>query len=134
MRSDLWISREINQNMYSKGFYMQMYIGFSLKTHKLHARILCRKYKHCAPIIIIANQAIIYQFVNPKKIVAIHVRKHDLKRLEKYGWLFIKYNKSLSKKNVSNIHALTCVQFTKRVCGIKKINIQTPDALLRYLK
>ena len=134
MRSDLWFSREINQNMYSKGFYMQMYIGFSLKTHKLHARILCRKYKHCAPIIIIANQAIIYQFVNPKKIVAIHVRKHDLKRLEKYGWLFIKYSKSLSKKNVSNIHALTCVQFTKRVCGIKKMHIQTPDALLRYLK
>ena len=76
---------------------MMFYIGFSLKTHKVHARILCRKYKHCAPVEILRNSAVIYQFVNPGEIVAIKIRKQDLDRLKLFGWVFIKY-----KKNIQN--------------------------------
>lgn len=113
---------------------MILYIGFSLTSHKLHAHILCRTYKHCAPVIVIHNKAIIYQFINPKNIVPIQIRKQDLERLKSFGWIFIKYKSNIIQKDILKIHAMTCVQFTKQVCHIKNIYIQTPDALLRYLK
>ena len=137
--SDLWRDfsgdkSDLTDNDIIKGKKMIAYIGFSVKTHKLHARILCRKYKHCAPVIITANQTVIYQFVNTGKIIPIKLRKNDLNRLTNYGWIFIKCNHTPICDDICNIHALTCVQFTKRVYSIKKIFIQTPDALLRYLK
>ena len=112
---------------------MIIYIGFSTKTHKLHARIFCRKYKHCAPIIVNGNKATLYQFVRINKIVAIHIRKKDLNILKHYGWTFIKYNGEIFEKNVLDIHAITCVHFVKKVCGIKSLRIQTPDTLLKHL-
>ena len=113
---------------------MVMYIGFSTKTHKLHAKLICRKYKHCAPVIVVGKRAVIYQFVNAKKIVPVNVRKQDLKKLKNFGWVFIQYKSKTHCKDIVHIRALTCVQFTKRFFHIKKILIQTPDALFKYLE
>ena len=112
---------------------MIIYIGFSTKTHKLHAHISCCKYKHCAPIIVNGKNAVLYQFIHPNKIVAIYMHKKDLSLLKHYGWYFIEYNGDFIKKNINNIRALTCVNFVKKFCKIKNIKIQTPDELLKYL-
>jgi len=108
-----------------------LYIGFSNYSRKPHARLLCRVYKHCAPIIINGDTAFIYQFVRINKIVKITVQKKDLKILKRHGWKFIKY--PIDTERVPNNSYLTCVQFTKSVCGIKNIKIQTPLALFKYL-
>lgn len=111
---------------------MIIYIGFSKRTHKIIAQLLCRNFKHCAPVVIHKNKCEIYQFTNPRTISVISVKKRDIKILEKYGWVFVKYDiKKLPKK--SDIFALTCVQYTKKFCGIYQKNIQTPDDLLKYI-
>lgn len=112
---------------------MIVYIGFSKKTHKLHARIICKEYKHCAPVVIIKNQAILYQFVRPFHIIALPIKKRDLEILKHHGWKFVKYTIKNASRIELNNHAITCVQFTKNLCRIKNIRIQTPDNLLKYL-
>ena len=97
------------------------------------ARIFCRHFKHCAPVVTKKNRFEIYQFTNIKNINIIPIKKRDIKVLEQYGWRFIKYSAKSLPQNALNIHALTCVQFTKKFCGIKKVSIQTPDELLKYL-
>ena len=46
-----------------------IYIGFSKRSHKLYARVLCKNFKHCAPVDIQGNKCLIYQFVHKNKIV-----------------------------------------------------------------
>lgn len=116
-----------------KGFNMNIYIGFSTKTHKTSARLFCKEYKHCAPVIISKNKCEIYQFTNMKDINIIRVKKRDLKVLSSYGWVFIKCCAKKVPSKPLKIRAFTCVQFTKKICGINKVSIQTPDALLKYL-
>jgi len=108
-----------------------LYIGFSNYSNKFYAKIFCKKYKHCAPISVNKNDATIYQFVRMNKIVKINIKKTDLKLLKQHGWKFIKYPAQIKEKHTTL--CLTCVQFTKRVCGIKNIKIQTPQTLLNYL-
>lgn len=108
-----------------------LYIGFSNYSTKLHAKLFCKKYKHCAPIIVNKDCAVIYQFVHINKIVQIPVQKKDLQKLVRHGWALVRYSKGRLNTNIS--HGLTCVQFTKRMCGIKVAKIQTPLGLFRYL-
>ncbi len=112
---------------------MIIYVCFSNRSHKLIARIFCRHFRHCAPIIINHNKYEMYQFTAKGKIAVISLKKRDLKILEQYGWKFIKYD----VKNLNTARfiykAITCVQFTKRFCGINNITIQTPFSLFRYL-
>lgn len=108
-----------------------LYIGFSNYSHKIHARLFCKKYKHCAPIIVTKDSVAIYQFVCMNKIVKIDIQKNDLQILEKHGWKLVKCPRDTGNINISC--GLTCVQFTKNFCGIKNIWIQTPLALFRYL-
>ena len=108
-----------------------LYIGFSNYSNKIHARLFCKYFKHCAPIIIKGNTVVIYQFVHINKIVKINITKKDLKLFKKHGWVFVKYH--ANKAQIPNSHGLTCVQFTKCVCGIKNVKIQTPLALFKYL-
>ena len=110
-----------------------IYIGFSIRTHKTIARIMCKQFKHCAPVVITKNKCQIYQFTKRNQITLIKIKVRDIKTLEKYGWKFIKYNCKFNQQNTLNIRAITCVQFTKKFCGMKKMCIQTPDALLTYL-
>jgi hypothetical protein len=109
------------------------YIGFSNKTHKLFARMVCRKYKHCAPITVSGNKTVLYQFERPNRVIAIPIKRRDLTILGYYGWIFIKYDWIIIPEKIRQTRALTCVNFTKRACGIKNIKIQTPDALLKFL-
>ena len=62
-----------------------LYIGFSDYSNKFYAKIFCKKYKHCAPIIVNKNDVEIYQFVHLNKIVKIVIRKSDLKLLFSNG-------------------------------------------------
>lgn len=110
-----------------------IYIGFSIQSHKKLARILCKKYRHCAPIIINKNKCVIYQFISYKKIVPIHVRARDLKTLKHFGWIFVQYSGKFAPARGLKSKTITCVQFTKCALNIKNIAIQTPDALLKYL-
>jgi len=112
---------------------MIIYIGFSNRSHKLIARIFCRHFKHCAPVIIDKNKCNIYQFTTINNIKIVPVKKRDLKILEHYGWKFIKYNIKNPHMARFNTHTITCVQFTKCFCGIKNIKIQTPFCLFKYL-
>ena len=110
-----------------------MYIGFSTQTHKLHACILCKKLKHCAPIITDGDRYYLYQFVSPKKIVVLQLKKRDLNILQKHSWFFIKYEHKPDINCLKKQTFLTCVEFTKHVCKIKHRNIITPYDLFKYL-
>ena len=112
---------------------MTVYIGFSIRTHKIFARIFCNKFKHCAPVVVTRNKCEIYQFTKRNKITVIRIKKRDLKILKAHGWLFVKYPVKNIQQKATKIHAITCVQFTKKFCRIKNATIQTPDALLKYL-
>jgi len=108
-----------------------LYIGFSNYSNKIHARLLCKKYKHCAPIIVTKDNVEVYQFVHINKIVKICIQKNDLQTLKKHGWKLVKI--STTPDNIRISCGLTCVQFTKKFCDIKNIWIQTPLALFKYL-
>lgn len=118
---------------YIKETNMIIYIGFSKRTHKIIARILCRNFKHCAPMVITKNKCEIYQFTSHKKITVIKIQKRDIKILEQYGWKFIKYKINTIPQNAIKIQASTCVIFTKKFCGINKHAIQTPDSLFKHI-
>lgn len=108
-----------------------LYVGFSTKSHKIYANILCKHFRHCAPVIITTNKAFIYQFTKLNRVVLIPIKKRDIQILKQYGWVFIKYN--FSCPSLPRFKGFTCVQFTKKICGIKNIFIQTPDSLFNYL-
>ena len=108
-------------------------IGFSTKTHKLFAKILCKKYRHVAPILIKKDKCVIYQFVRFNKVVPIPIKKRDLRILQQHGWKFVKYACKFDPKRAIKSKPINCVQWTKHACGIKNMAIQTPDALLKYI-
>lgn len=112
---------------------MIIYIGFSKKTHKIIARILCKKFKHCAPMVITKNKCEMYQFSSRNKINIIKIKRRDIKILKQYGWKFIRYKLKSIPQNATNIQATTCVMFTKKFCGINEPTIQTPDSLFKYI-
>ena len=110
-----------------------LYIGFSSRSHKLYAQILCRKYRHFAPVLVTDNKCIIYQFIKRGQIAQIPIRPDVINILKHYGWKFIKYDGNFALTIALKMKPWTCVQFTKQSVGIRKIMIQTPDALLQYL-
>ena len=110
-----------------------IYIGFSTQTHKILPRIICKHFRHCAPITINGDKCVLFQFVRMNKIVKIHLSTKDLNILKHYGWKFIKYNCKFDRTREINYKSITCVQFTKNACRIKNKRILTPDDLYKYL-
>ena len=110
-----------------------IYIGFSKRTHRLYARILCRNFRHVAPILITKQKCILYQFIKPHKIALIRIKKSDLPLLTAYGWKFVEYKCKFSPTRALKTNPANCVQWTKRACGIKNMFILTPDDLFKYL-
>ncbi len=110
-----------------------IYIGFSKRTHKLYAKILCKRFKHCAPVVIHGQKCYLYQFVNRNNIVKIELNKRDLTVLKHYGWIFVKYSAKNAPQCPEKIKAITCVQFTKRFCHIQKKCVLTPYDLFRFI-
>lgn len=109
-----------------------MIIAFSDKTSKILPRIVCKNLKHCAPIVRTENGLIMYHFVRPGHIYKIRLRDCDIRRMAQMGWKFC-YTNIECKRGFNPRNAMTCVEMTKRAMGIRQWQIQTPDALYKFL-
>ena len=107
-------------------------IAFSEKTSKILPRVLCRRFRHCAPIICDKNDLIMYQFTHVNHIEQIHIKPRDIAILRAHGWKFI-YISPNTKRAVDFDRAYSCVDLSKRAVGIHSIFIQTPYGLYKYL-
>lgn len=108
-------------------------IGFTSKTSKILPHVLCRKWRHCAPILTCPNDGtmIMYQFVRRGKIAQIKLHLRDIKLLHAAGWRFI-YLPITPQSNFTH-GAWTCVDMTKRAIGISAPFVKTPNALYKKL-
>ena len=107
-------------------------IAFSDRTSKILPRILCHGMKHVAPIGVYQDKLIMYQFIKPGKINQIRLSMRDLQILQRHGWRFIYLTGNLPY-DFCNKKVHTCVQLSKAAIGIKKLRIQTPNSLYKYL-
>lgn len=109
-----------------------MIIAFSDKTGKMLPRVVCKKFKHCAPIVRTDCGLVMYHFVRRGHIYKIKLRDCDIRRMTQMGWKFCYINGECNRY-FNPHHAMTCVGLTKRAIGIHRWQIQTPDSLYRYL-
>ncbi len=107
-------------------------IAFAENTSKILPRILCRHYRHCAPIICSGKDLIMYQFIRRNHITKIHLCPRDITILRLYGWKFV-YISPPTPINLDCVSAYSCVDLCKHTLKIKSIFIQTPYALYKYL-
>ena len=107
-------------------------IAFSPNTSKTLPRILCHRFRHCAPIIKSGNKLVMYQFVHPRKIEKIYLCHRDISILGAHGWQFI-YIPRDTTNDFFPPHAYSCVDLSKQALGIRNIFIQTPYALYKYI-
>ena len=107
-------------------------IAFSDKTSKILPRLICRKFKHVAPIAVHNDKLVMYQFVRRNICVKVHLRMKDIKILNKNGWSFI-YLTGDVPPNFNTKNVRTCVELAKRAIGLKRRLIQTPNAMYKYL-
>lgn len=107
-------------------------IGFSGRTTNICWRVMCRRFRHVAPIVVIENKMYMYQFEKRGQIKQICVGERELKILGQYGWEFI-YMPSVFPICANTDNAYTCVDMTKQMIGIKNIWVQTPYRLYKML-
>jgi hypothetical protein len=107
-------------------------IAFSEHTSKILPRILCREFRHCAPIVRLGNHLVMYQFTNAHKITKIELQNRDIAILRAHGWRFI-YLPGDVKNDFPARRAYSCVDLSKQAIGINNIFIQTPNALYKYI-
>lgn len=107
-------------------------IAFSEKTSKLLPRIVCRKFRHCAPIILTQHGMIMYQFTAPGNITKININMDGIRRLRAHGWRFI-YIPTDAPHDFASGKIFSCVGLSKRALRINSAWPQTPDGLFRYL-
>ncbi|MBR6685310.1 MAG: hypothetical protein IKL37_03525 [Alphaproteobacteria bacterium] len=106
-------------------------IAASQKTAKTLPRLLCRKWRHVAPIVTHNKELILYQFTHTfRHATPIKIKRRDIAILKKHGWLFIPLPHAQTQADITQIRAMTCVSFTKCVIGIKNLSIQTPGQLI----
>ena len=108
-------------------------IAFSENTSKFLPRILCRRFRHCAPIICDNKDLIMYQFVRYNHIAVIHLHARDIEILRSHGWKFIYISPDTPIDKFYPTFTYSCVGLCKHALGIRSIFIQTPYALYRYL-
>lgn len=109
-------------------------IAFSGKTSKILPRVLCRRFRHCAPIIPtpdIAGQMIMYQFIRHGKIAQITLNMRDIKILAAHGWQFVYLPGDAP--NMATVRAWSCVGLSKHAARIHNRRILTPNGLYRFL-
>ena len=107
-------------------------IAFSHKTSKILPKILCRRFRHCAPIFCVDNKLIMFQFVNMHNISKIILHTRDIAILHAHGWQFI-YLPMDIKPDFNPNHSYSCVDLSKRALNIHNRFIQTPYALYKLL-
>ena len=108
-------------------------IAFSENTSKFLPRILCRHYRHCAPITCEKKDLIMYQFIKPNHIAAIHLKLRDIAVLQAHGWKFIYVSPNVSMQNFYPTFTYSCVGLCKHALGFHSIFIQTPYASYKHL-
>ena len=111
-------------------------IAFAPNTSKLLSRIICRRFKHVAPIYVKQNKLIMYQFISHNNIAQIPLQMRDLKILARHGWMFILLRsvcKKIPSGDIENISAATCVSMAKQIIGMRNMLIQTPYALYKKI-
>jgi len=106
-------------------------IGFTHRTSKILPRLFCRHFRHCAVILKDKeNKYILIQAgLGIRKLIVL--QKRDLKILEQYGWVFVKF--PTAGASCPMPYSTTCVGFVKRTLDIRAPFIWTPDQLYRYL-
>ncbi len=108
-------------------------IAFCEKTSKFLPRVLCRRFKHCAPIVATSDhgrQFVMHQFIRPGHIIQIGMNVRDMNLLRRRGWVFIQTNEIPN----NNWHgAITCVDLCRHVMGWRRRLLQTPDGLYKQL-
>lgn len=107
-------------------------IAFSKKTSKFLPRIICRNFKHCAPIIVTNGTMYMLQFTSPKRIYKIPMDNRAIRTLGAHGWKFVYVPRSLPA-DFCACAAFSCVDLSKRALRLHAPRIQTPDSLYRYL-
>lgn len=107
-------------------------IAFSEKTSKILPRIVCRKFKHVAPIICKGEYLVMLQFVRPGVIEKIKLNNRDLSVLARFGWVFV-YLPIELPNDFSTCNIWSCVGLAKRATAIHAPIIQTPDALYKMI-
>lgn len=108
-------------------------IAFSNKTSKFIPNILCRKFKHVAPIVPRGNKLIMFQFIAPGRIEKIALRVRDIKILKTHGWRFVYIDGATLAHDFNPYHARSCVDLAKQAIGLHNWRIQTPYALYKNL-
>lgn len=107
-------------------------IAASNKTNKTLSRLLCKNWKHVAPIVANNDKLTLYQFTRAwRHATPIKLQWRDMKILEQHGWIFIPLSYTQTNTNIEKIRAVTCVAFTKRAIGLSDIKIQTPNQLIK---
>lgn len=110
-------------------------VAFCTQTSKFLPRVLCRHFRHCAPIITAPGAKkplVMYQFVTRHKIARLALDVRDMNTLRRHGWKFVCIPNATPQTD--NMRGITCVDFTKHVIGIRRARIQTPDALFKYIQ
>lgn len=107
-------------------------IGFSNKTNSLWVRLVCRHFKHCAIITGHDKKFVLHQFVARHNIAKIAITTRGIAQLNANGWFFIYLSKYTARN--FNLRARTCVHYAKSALRIKKIWIQTPYSLYKYIQ
>ena len=88
-------------------------IAFSNKTSKKFAQLVCRKFKHVAPIIPDGRFLIMYQFVRPGYVEKIKLGTRDLKILKAHGFI-TRDSRKKERKKPGLKKARRAPQFSKR--------------------
>ena len=108
-------------------------IAFSENTSKILPRLLCRRFRHCAPIVCNKKDLTMYQFIKHNHIAAIHLTSRDIAILRTHGWKFIYVSPEDPIHTFYPKFTFSCVGLCKHALGIKSIFIQTPYALYKHL-
>lgn len=109
-------------------------VGFTNKTSKILPRIFCRRFRHCAPVVIEQHgKMVLHQFVRHNNIVQIPVTMRDLRLLRAHGWKFVCIP-HMAHNNFHTHSARTCVGFTCRMIGMPRLHPITPYGLYSKIK
>ncbi|MDR0449574.1 MAG: hypothetical protein LBG89_03925 [Rickettsiales bacterium] len=106
-------------------------IGFTENTGRRVARLVCRRFRHCAVVdlgsMVLAN-------IGVDGVRLVRVDAAALGRLRAAGWVFVAAKAGgKGGRGRAQFNVLNCVGFAKRVLGIRNPLILTPLQLYRYL-
>lgn len=111
-----------------------MIIAFSTRTSKILPRLLCRRFRHCAPILCThgARPFVMYQFVRRRFVAKIRLAHRDINILRANGWEFICVPRAPTPREHWQ-QAFSCVDMTKRAMGMYAPLVQTPNGLYKKI-